>query len=203
MKIYVKAQMNPEDAFEMVSDEISNIILEFYNPSRQKNTQMSWSVIPFARVKKIWADFAKHGFVRDVSGLNKIIDKMLKNIVRLEATTILSGHSSIDPDEYFEQLDLPTIDNNPDKNVSDDFYWNFMSTPYGSPITDYGLKPLWDLVSKLINAQSDEQKLVIIDRMLQVTHMNGDLAALFIEGGSSSLSELYSYIPEEYRKFVS
>jgi hypothetical protein len=33
--------------------------------------------------------------------------------------------------------------------------------------------------------------------------MNGDLAALFIEGGSSSLSELYNYIPEEYRKYVS
>jgi hypothetical protein len=33
---------------------------------------------------------------------------------------------------------------------------------------------------------------VLVDRMLNVVHQRGDLAALFIEGGSASLSELSS-----------
>jgi len=69
-------------------------------------------------------------------------------------------------------------------------YFDFLSTKFGVPISDYGLKPLWSLAEKLIETQDYVQKLIIIDRMLNVVHQRGDLAALFIEGGYESLQQL-------------
>ena len=81
-----------------------------------------------------------------------------------------------------------------------DFYEDFLRVQQGSdenpsyeiPVSDYGLKPLWELAEELVNSTSYEESLVIVDQMLNVIHQRGDLASLFVEGGIRSLAELSS-----------
>lgn len=56
--------------------------------------------------------------------------------------------------------------------------------------SDYATKPLINLACELIEAKSPEEQLLICDRMFNVIHMRGDIAALFVQGGSNSLSKL-------------
>jgi hypothetical protein len=60
-------------------------------------------------------------------------------------------------------------------------------------ISDYGLKPLQELVEELYKQKTPEQRLVTVDKMLNVVHMRSDLASWFVEGGSSALSSLSGY----------
>lgn len=182
MSWYKQASFNP---YESVLEEQSSIMAEYYRPSRKKGQHMSWSVVPFARLKKIWEDYSKFGFIRDENGINNIADQIFHILARLQAATDLAGHGgSVDFKE-----DIGCKEPNP-KNT--DFYFSFLETEYGTPISDYGLRKLWSIVEKLMSAKSPEEKLLLIDQMLNVIHQRGDLAALFIEGGSASLSQLSS-----------
>lgn len=54
-------------------------------------------------------------------------------------------------------------------------------------ISDYGLEPLFKLGEELEKQHDPNNILVIINKILDVTHQRSDLAELFIEGGSKSL----------------
>jgi len=71
-----------------------------------------------------------------------------------------------------------------------DYYQNDPKGDMGSFISDYGLKPLEDLLYELLRAGSSEEKLLIIDRMLNVVHQRSDIAEWFVEGGSRALQQL-------------
>jgi len=71
-----------------------------------------------------------------------------------------------------------------------DYYQNDPEEKFGSFISDYGLEPLMKLLAELLRATTPEEKLLIIDRMLNVVHQRSDIAEWFVEGGSSSLSQL-------------
>ncbi len=176
------------DLYEMVDDEKRSIVSDFFSESRVDGSMMSWSVVPFARLKKIWQDYIKYNVVHDQRGLDSILNRILRNIARLQASTDLAGHSQGGSLEEFLGDEEEEFELDDDKQF--DFYESFLNTEYGVPISDYGLKPLWDLAFKAIETNSSEEKLVLIDRILNVIHQRGDLAALFIEGGSGSLSEL-------------
>lgn len=57
-------------------------------------------------------------------------------------------------------------------------------------MSDYGLEPLLNHMSKLIKTHDYSEKLYTIDKMLNVVHQRSDLASWFVEGGSKSLSKL-------------
>ena len=170
--------------FDLVNKAYDEILGEYFG-KRKKGSMMSWSVVPFGRLRKIWNDFAKFGFVRDEAGVNRIAEQIVNNIARISAATDLSGHGTVDPKEIMEERGFDPIE---DDNV--DFYFGFLNTKYGQPFTDVGLLQMWPLASDLLSATTSEKKLMAIDRILNVVHQRGDLAALFLEGGSSSLSEL-------------
>lgn len=77
--------------------------------------------------------------------------------------------------------------------MKDRFYEYYQNDPegrMGSFISDYGLKPLEDLLIELLHASTPEEKLLIIDRMLNVVHQRSDIADWFVEGGSHALQQL-------------
>jgi hypothetical protein len=169
----------------MVNDAYSDILNEYFRKGRKKGSKMSWSVVPFGRLRKIWEDYAKFGFVRDEAGLNQIYIQILRNLARIQAATDLAGHGTMEVNDIVTERGFkPIADDNTD------FYFEFINTAYGTPISDFGLPQLWNLAEKLTSAKTSEEKLVAIDRMLNVVHQRGDLAALFVEGGIPSLSQL-------------
>lgn len=80
------------------------------------------------------------------------------------------------------------------------FFDYFMEDPKSGQayISDYGLKPLMTLMQQLTRTTEPEQKIPIIDKMLNVVHQRSDIAAWFVEGGSQALSQLSGYnVPED------
>ena len=70
--------------------------------------------------------------------------------------------------------------------------YDWMQLPDGSDAwSDFGLKPLFDLISEFDEDNSTpEQTLVIINKCLDITHQRGDLSSMFIEGGTRTLSQI-------------
>ena len=64
-----------EDEINAVSDVLS----EFVNS--EPGTKQQWDLVPFARVKKIWEDYMRMGFVRDEKGVDKIAQKMINMLL--------------------------------------------------------------------------------------------------------------------------
>lgn len=184
--------MDIDDAWDLVIDAREQIVREFFSKGRKKGSMMSWSVIPISRMTKIWQDFSQRGIVNDERGLEAIADQIIHILARLRAATDLSGHSQVSPEEIMEEYGYRLT-----KQNESDFYDYFLETPYGTPISDYGLNPLWKLAFQLTSASTAEEKLVIITQMLDVVHQRGDLAALFVEGGSSAMSQLGGMLEEK------
>ena len=57
-------------------------------------------------------------------------------------------------------------------------------------LSDYGIKPLNKYLFNAMAEDCYEKKIVWLDAMLNVIHMRSDLAELFVEGGSNTLSKL-------------
>jgi len=74
------------------------------------------------------------------------------------------------------------------------FLWYYIDDPaIGQPrLSDYGLKPLVDLTSQLRSTYDSAEKVVIVDKMLNVVHQRSDLASWYVRGGSNALSDLSS-----------
>ena len=70
------------------------------------------------------------------------------------------------------------------------YYQNDPEGKLGGFISDYGLRPLEELLVELLRASTPEEKLLLIDRMLNVVHQRSDIADWFVEGGSHALGQL-------------
>lgn len=171
--------INEEKDIWDLKDAISRVLSQY-----QPNQKQKWNVIPFLRLKKIWEDYAKLSFVRDTKGMQKITDLIIDNIEKINANTILAGHTAMDPDEYFNNYGFETDE---DKEN----FWDSLEDENGQlRISDYALDKLIDLYFKLSEADSAEQQLQIVDRILNVVHQRSDIAGWFIEGGTKSLNIL-------------
>lgn len=146
--------------------------------------QQEWDLVKAKRIKKIWRDYAKLGFVRDERGLEQIENQIIENMLKLEVNNILSGHHQMRPDE----------DTMEEYGVTQDMlnytrYYEDLKVGQ-LRISDYGIDKLWPLAVKLRLAKTPEEKLGLIDQMLNVIHMRSDLPAWFIEGGTKTLIQL-------------
>ena len=245
-------------------DEIKRSLFHdfLYNNTPEFTKHVPWKVIPFSRLKRIWEDFMRYGFVRDEKGLEMIEDIMIDNTLKIAICTALVGHTEWGDEEAFEnnigywideqlncvfhkfdkdQLEIPFdnpdkgyklpedlspctttihpfvekfIDENFDidqlnrdelrdrlydelKNRFFDYYQSDPNNKLGDFISDYGLKPLQKLLKKLIfEASSPEEKIPIIDQMLNIIHHRSDIAEWFVEGGSYALSNLSGHPTE-------
>lgn len=172
------------DLYEKLDDVKRDILTGFFTDREKGIKSQPWQLVPFARLKKIWEDYMNYGHVRDVRGLEMIDDIIQDNILKLYANTELVGHSQADPKYDFEEYNYQPED-------MEDFY-NYIDkyTDYG--FNDFGGKRLGltTLLVHLRKARTPEEKLLITDQILNVVHWTSDLAAWFVEGGSSALSQL-------------
>jgi hypothetical protein len=138
---------------------------------------------------------------------------IMKNTAILHQTTELCGHSQWFPindfvDYYFEG-DYDKWDEYKESQGEDDDYyvaWDFLEErgfddwnklPDGSDaLSDFGMEPLEQLIAQYDENMSPEEVLVLINKCLDIAHCRGDLASMFIQGGSSVLSQ----ISEEEKK---
>ena len=183
------------DLFEKRDEIMRDTINGFMNS--KKGDRQFWQLISFPRLKKIWEDAAKMNFVRDEKGLEMIKKQIITNLIKLDVNTEIMGHTQALPTDEIEDsgYSMEEFDN---KMNDDDFsvdYFNDGSGQYR--LSDYGLKPLWEIAQKLVRETNDIKKIMYIDQMLNVVHMRSDMANNFVQGGSEALSQLSGQYHEE------
>lgn len=178
------------DLYEMMDEVFNDVVLEYKEALKKGYGKQSWRVVPFPRLKKIWEDYIRYGVVRDTKGIDMIENIFTRNILKLKANNALSGRERYFPDDEIEEFDLTEKD-----------FWNNSGFDFGDfidgKISDYGLEPLLNLLVKLRKTNNYEEKLIILDKMLNVVHMRSDLASLLLQGGSNSLNKLSGYEESE------
>lgn len=144
---------------------------------------------------------------------------IMRNTAQLRANTELAGHTQLFPYEEFSDF-LSSYFGNEDWNIENDnvcyidengelqeinifdFCYNiglydWMQAPDGSDAwSDYGLNPIEKLISEYDENQSPEEVLVIINKILDIYHCRGDLASLFVNGGSKALTQVSNGLGE-------
>lgn len=88
--------------------------------------------------------------------------------------------------------------------LEDNGYYDMMTLPDGSDAwSDYGIRPLEEIIEQYDESLEPEKVLVLINRALDVTHQRGDLASAFIEGGRSTLSSISNngYVNENIKAY--
>lgn len=194
------------DFYESMEDTITDVLHEFLRRKSPDELQ-PWRVIKFNRLNKIWNDFVKMGVVRDERGMDEIEAIILTNILKIYANTVITGHTQLRSDEYWEDV-MPgwrSKSKEEKEKLEEDFVNYIYDEKAGQyRISDYAMDKLFALASKLLRQNEYDQKLYIIDRILNIVHQRSDLASWFVEGGRRSLSRLSGteeyFEPEEWEK---
>jgi len=179
---YRQVNAYADDFSERHEREGAEIVRQFLSG---KTKLVNWRKVPIDKLKRLWAEHAKYGFVRDEAGLNDVAESILDGIARLQFSTEVMGHEAVDPKEVLESIGYDFSDKQVDKlgDFLTDKNGNFM-------LSDYGLRPLLKLYPRIQDAPNAESKLTAIDMALNVAHQRSDLAEFFVEGGSQALAEL-------------
>lgn len=130
---------------------------------------------------------------------------ILTNTIRLDSNTELVGHSQWFPvddfkdvyDEEYEQwCQNKGVDVDYEYDTVSEFleeigFYDWLKLPDGSDAwSDYGIKPIVNILSEYRRNMSAGEKLILINRCLDVYHCRSDLASAFIEGGKNSLTKV-------------
>ncbi len=185
-KQYIKE--NNDGFYDFYENVFEETVFEVWNEFiKNKNKKQKWRLISKERLFKIWNDRVKFGVVHDERGMDDIVNIMIENTRKLYVNTVLTGHSSEDPITFL----YSEIEYKATESEIDSFY-DFISVCSNghAAISDYGLEPLIKLSIQLLDSDDYNEKLVIVDKMLNIYHQRSDLAELFVEGGSSTLQEL-------------
>lgn len=172
------------DLYEKLDEIKSEILSSFIEHKKRGIKEQPWILIPFARLKKIWEDYMSTGIVRDTRGVDMIEDILTTNILKIAVNTELVGHSEVDPSYDFDEYSYTDEDRDDFADYIDKF------SDYA--FSDFGGRRLglFTLLQQLRRARNYEEKIPIMDQILNVVHQRSDLAAWFVEGGSQSLSQL-------------
>ena len=165
-------------------DDLMVATLVEYKEKLVTNEYQSWEVLKFHDVRLLWREYAQKGLVLRERLMGRVVDQVVKNIVRIRINTELCGHTQIGSEEILESYGFEDLD-------LDSNYYFFIDKGSGHwRISDYAMDSLWEKAVALLGAKSLEEKLVLVDQVFNITHRRGDLASWFIEGGSESLDML-------------
>lgn len=184
------------------------VLSEFFN---NPNGKEDWGVLINPEMyAKALREFTQYGKL--VNFPSKYVYQwmgiIMKNTAILETNTNLAGHSMYFPGyevaEFAEQIDGIEIG----KDYSEGSKWleekglyDWMEMPDGSGAwSDYGIEPLWKIFEEYDESLPPEKVLVLVNRALDVYHQRGDMASIFIQGGSKALSRIAEEIKRDGKK---
>ena len=91
------------ELFSRFDDFKMSVLYSFlYENNEDYTMRMSWRVIPYVRLKRIWEQWAIFGFVRDTKGLEMIENIMISNTIKIHVLTQLAGHTTSPTEDDYE-----------------------------------------------------------------------------------------------------
>lgn len=134
---------------------------------------------------------------------------IMKNTAILNVNTELAGHSwhgfpiddVIDFAENRFGVSLEPTYDACSEWLEEQGLYDWMQMPDGSDAwSDFGLEPLWKAIEEYDESLPPEKVLVLVNRALDVYHQRGDMASIFIQGGSKVLSKIAEEIKRDGKK---
>lgn len=186
------------DAYEDYS--YYDLFNEFEIDKNKGVLHKKWDLIPKEPYWNALDAYMKYGeaFRTPEKYINEWLKIILHNLIILQYMTELFGHETSYPtDDLIDYFFYEKEDEAPDdyegwceflENIG---FFEWCMLPDGSDaISDYGREPIFKILSSLKNDSSKGEKLIAINRCLDVVHCRGDLASAFIEGGRKTCSEI-------------
>ena len=183
------------------------ILSQFFNNPQGKE---DWGVLinPEMYVKAL-REFTQYGKL--VNFPTKYVYQwmgiIMKNTAMLEANTDLAGHSMNFPiDEVVDFAESRGVELEADYDACSEWLeeqglYDWMNMPDGSDAwSDYGLEPLFNIIKEFNEELPAEKVLVLVNRALDIGHQRGDLASIFIQGGSKVLTRISEEINKNNKK---
>lgn len=194
------------------------------NPQGKQN----WGVlINPSMYQKALGEFTKFGKIEHFPTryIYQWMGIIMRNTAILRANTSLAGHETYYPYEeisdflenYFDNDEWEINNNNicyvdedgeqKEEYITDFFgdlgLYDWMKAPDGSDAwSDYGIKPIEELINEYNDNMSPEEVLVLINKILDVYHCRGDLSSLFIQGGTKSLYQTSNGLGESKTIYI-
>jgi hypothetical protein len=137
-------------------------------------------------------DITGHGY----NFPSEIIFKAFFNNSR-EFNNYLKSH--LESDTAYDGNGTPFLDDDNELNeyavasklLDENGFYDWARLPNGDVAwSDYGIKPIFDILAEYDETMPAKDLLVLINRVLDVYHQNGDLSAAFVKGGAESLSAI-------------
>ena len=179
------------------------LLQEFFEDKNKGITEKQWKVIPKEPYWNALRGYMQYGEAFRTP--DYLIDDWLQivyyNTITLTYMTQLAGHSN-GGFPYDDLMDFFYYDNEDEAPAMGDYmawsellenegFYDWCKLPDGSDAwSDYGLEPLWKIITSIKDDSTKGEKLITINRCLDVAHCRGDLASMFIEGGSKTCSEI-------------
>jgi hypothetical protein len=175
---------------DLLHELMDNAVYQFLEIRKDKRRLkvQPWRVMPEKRIGKIWSDYAKTGIVRDESGVEELARIAFENIAKLDINTQMAGHSSRSYEDIAEEYEIPV-------SVIEEYGDYAIDENGDSRITDYAMNRLISAGAEVFIAQTAEEKVLALDKLLNIVHQRSDLASWFVEGGRRSLDQLSAKNP--------
>lgn len=121
--------------------------------------------------------------LKDVKSLNDTLNEWALNYKILDIKS---------ENNFFDKFKNKYIEKSNEQFHSIEDFHDWTVDADGNDImSDYGLSPLLKYLRELKEkSKTPEEKIVVIDKMLNVVHQRSDLASWFVKGGSQALSQL-------------
>lgn len=186
--------------YEMMNEYTEFDLLDDFMTDKGTGVEtVQFDLIPAAQYKNLLNRFMSAPSPEAARIPENVVDKWLNatalNFLKIWYITEFAGHSSSFPSD--DCADMFGEDECWDKyatawvKLEDMGFYDWCRLPDGSDAwSDFGIDPIFKIFSEYHQDMEPYEKLILINRVLDVGHWRGDLASAFIEGGSKTCSEV-------------
>ena len=195
--------------YEYLEEYDVNYVLDdfFENPKGKQN----WGVLINPEMyAKALREFTQYGKL--VKFPSKYVYQwmgiIMKNTAILETNSAIAGHREYSRsyeiaeyinDNFGEEIE-PNYESCSDWLEEQGLY-DWMEMPDGHfAVTDYGTGPLFKIIKEYNEDLPPEKVLVLVNRALDVYHMQGPICSIFIQGGTKSLDKIAEHTQKSKKK---
>jgi len=178
---------------------VFDLLSEFIDDKKHGETKKEWDLIPAQQYTTLLQRFMSAPTPDAARIPENVVDAwfevVVKNTVILDYMTCLAGHASYFPSDDLEDMFGDEVDwsdyHEASKYLYDIGFYDWCKLPDNSNAwSDYGLQPIYKLISSYQENMEPYEVLILINKILDITHHRGDLASAFIEGGSRTCSQV-------------
>jgi len=171
-------------SFMELQDEVDQEVVDDWMKNRNTGSSQPWEVINSEKLKRVWSDRAKLGFIRDERSIQKFADIIVKNTMKLRVNTTLmshSAHGALEDVLVRTGITEEDLEGFEEYAVDEHDRWR---------ISDHALGKLTNVAMEILSSKSSEDLLILIDRVLNIVHIRSDLSSWFVAGGKRTLDKL-------------